>query len=151
MTLSANKKNVTVLAKAMKLLARRDHSVYELQQKLKPYYPDNEVNDTVEHCLQKNWLNDARFAESYIRSRSSAGYGALRIALELQQKGVSKETIRCAFIEESVDWKSILLRHLSRRQPLSDDPIELYKLQTMLQRKGFSLELIQGCLSFSEN
>ena len=70
MNLSANKKNVTPLAKAMKLLARRDHSVRELQQKLKPYYPAHEIENVIERCLQENWLNDTRFAESYIRSRS---------------------------------------------------------------------------------
>lgn len=150
MNLSANKKNVTPLAKAMKLLARRDHSVRELQQKLKPYYPTHEIENVIERCLQENWLNDARFAESYIRSRSSGGYGPLRIALELQQKGVEKETIRLAFHEAKIDWQALLLRLLARRQPLPDDIAARYKLQNALQRKGFSLDLIQRCLPVTE-
>jgi len=150
MNLSANKKNVTPLAKAMKLLARRDHSVRELQQKLKPYYPAHDIDNVIERCLQENWLNDVRFAESYIRSRSSSGYGPLRIALELQQKGVEKETIRLALREAKIDWQTLLLRLLERRQPIPDDLAARYKLQNVLQRRGFPLDSIQRYLSTPE-
>jgi regulatory protein len=150
MNLSANKMNVTPLAKAMKLLARRDHSVRELQQKLKPYYPTHEIASVIERCLQDNWLNDARFAESYIRSRSASGYGPLRLALELQQKGVEKETIRCALHEAQIDWRALLCRLIERRKPIADDLVTRYKLQNALQRRGFSLDLIQRCLPTPE-
>jgi regulatory protein len=150
MNLSANKKNVTPLAKAMKLLARRDHSVKELQQKLKPYYPASEIESVIERCLQENWLNDARFAERYIRSRSASGYGPLRIALELQQKGVEKDVIRLALREAKIDWQALLIRLLARRQPLPDDVAARYKLQSALQRKGFSLDLIHRSLPETE-
>lgn len=150
MNLSANKKNVTPLAKAMKLLARRDHSVRELQQKLKLHYSIHEIDSVIERCLQENWLNDARFAESYIRSRSACGYGPLRVALELQQKGVEKETIRFALREVKVDWHGLLLRLIERRQPIPDDLAARYKLKNTLQRKGFSLDVIQRCLPTSE-
>ena len=73
MSLSANKKSVSPLAKVLKLLARRDHSVSELTLKLKPFYSGSEIDDVIERCLRENWLNDARFAERYIRSRSSSG------------------------------------------------------------------------------
>jgi regulatory protein len=74
----------------------------------------------------------------------------LRIALELQQKGVEKETIRLALREAKIDWQALLLRLLERRQPLPDDVAARYKLQNALQRKGFSLDLIQRCLPVAE-
>ena len=84
MNLSANK-NVTPLAKAMKLLP--DVIIAsESYNKIKVVLSAHEIEHVIERCLQENWLNDARFAESYIRSRSSGGYGPLRIALELQQR-----------------------------------------------------------------
>ncbi len=151
MSLSANKKNVTPLAKAMKLLARRDHSVNELIHKLKPFYPPSEVDAVISRCLDENWLNDSRFAESYIRSRSSSGYGARRIAMELQQKGIASDVIHQALKEAAVDWQELLLRLLDRRQPLPTDPSERIKLQNMLLRRGFSPEMIQHCFSATEN
>ena len=150
MSLSANKKNVTPLAKAMKLLARRDHSVNELIYKLKPFYPSGEVNAVISRCLDENWLNDSRFAESYIRSRSGCGYGARRIAMELQQKGIASDVIQQALKEVAVDWHALLLRLLERRQPLPADPSERIRLQNMLLRRGFSPEMIQRCFSLAE-
>ncbi|MBB6055320.1 regulatory protein RecX [Tolumonas osonensis] len=129
----------------MKLLARRDHSVYELTLKLKPFYSGREIDTVIARCLQDNWLDDARFAENYIRSRSNSGYGPRRIALELQQKGVAGEIIRQALQEAAVDWQALLLRLLERRMPLPEEPAERIKLQNMLLRRGFSSDLIQRC------
>ncbi len=145
MSLSANKNNISPLAKTMKLLARRDHSVYELTLKLKPFYSGREIDTVIARCLQENWLDDARFAENYIRSRSNSGYGPRRIALELQQKGVAGEIIRQALQEAAVDWQALLLRLLERRMPLPEEPAERIKLQNMLLRRGFSSDLIQRC------
>ncbi len=145
MSLSANKNNISPLAKTMKLLARRDHSVYELTLKLKPFYSGREIDTVIARCLQDNWLDDARFAENYIRSRSNSGYGPRRIALELQQKGVAGEIIRQALQEAAVDWQALLLRLLERRMPLPEEPAERIKLQNMLLRRGFSSDLIQRC------
>ena len=150
MSLSANKKSVSPLAKVLKLLARRDHSVSELTLKLKPFYSGSEIDDVIERCLRENWLNDARFAESYIRSRSSSGYGPRRIAMELQQKGVASETIRLALREVNIDWQALLLRFLERRRPLPEEPAERFKLQNMLLRRGFSPDLIQRCFFSTE-
>ncbi len=144
MSLSANKNNISPLAKTMKLLARRDHSVYELTLKLKPFYSGREIDTVIARCLQENWLDDARFAENYIRSRSNSGYGPRRIALELQQKGVAGEIIRQALQEAAVDWQALLLRLLERRMPLPEEPAERIKLQNMLLRRGFSSDQISG-------
>ena len=144
MNLSANKKNISPLAKTMKLLARRDHSVHELTVKLKPFYSSGEIETVIERCLQENWLNDARFAENYIRNRSS-GYGPRRIAMELQQKGVAGEIIRQALRDAVVNWQTVLLRLLERHMPLPEEPAERIKLQNMFLRRGFSPDLIQRC------
>lgn len=150
MSLSANKKMVTPLAKAMKLLARRDHSVNELALKLSPFYSEHEIEEVIERCLQENWLNDARFATSYICSRSSSGYGPRRIAIELQQKGVASGIINQSLKEADIDWLVLLQRILERRQPIPREPAERMKLQHMLLRRGFSPDLIQRCFSSPE-
>lgn len=140
------KKNTSAFAKALKLLTRRDHSQYELSQKLAVDYPEDEIASAIERCLQENWLNDARFAESYIRSRSESGYGLVRITQELKQKGVDSESLSVALEQNEVDWKSILYRLMERKYSADLTPPELMKLQAYFMRKGFSLDLIRHCL-----
>jgi regulatory protein len=76
---------------ALKCLARREHSVFELTQKLreKTEHPEF-VPDVIKELIQKKYLDDARFAEVYSRSRANKGYGLLRIKRELKEKGISE-------------------------------------------------------------
>jgi regulatory protein len=74
----------------LRLLARREHSRKELQQKLTAKgYPQDPVSAVIEELAAEGWQNDLRYAENYTRSRIRKGYGPLRIAYELQQNGVN--------------------------------------------------------------
>lgn len=44
------------------------------------------IEQVIDYCYQHNWLDDSRFAASYINSRSRKGYGVQRIRSELMQK-----------------------------------------------------------------
>lgn len=140
------KKNTSAFAKALKLLTRRDHCQYELTQKLAVDYPEDEISEAVARCLQENWLNDVRFAESYIRYRSSSGYGLARITQELKLKGVDAESLSTAVELVEVDWKSVLYRLIERKYSPALTAAELMKLQAYFMRKGFPLDLIRQCL-----
>ncbi|AJJ70608.1 recombination regulator RecX [Yersinia pseudotuberculosis] len=37
------------------------------------------IEQVIDYCYQHNWLDDSRFAASYINSRSRKGYGVQRI------------------------------------------------------------------------
>lgn len=141
------KKNTSAYAKALKLLTRRDHSQYELTQKLAIDYPDDEVTEAIERCQQEHWLDDTRFAESYIRYRSDRGYGPLRITQELKQKGVDSDTISTAYHEAEVQWREVLFRFMERRYQSDFSAPDLMKFQQYFLRKGFSLEVIRQCLT----
>ncbi|WP_274873747.1 regulatory protein RecX, partial [Serratia marcescens] len=52
------------------------------------------IDQVIAYCYQHNWLDDKRFAHSYIGSRSRKGYGAQRIRSELMQKGVDKALVQ---------------------------------------------------------
>lgn len=101
------------------LLARREYSEFELRNKMQEKaFSEEEIENALTHCQQKNWQSDRRFAENYINARSQRGYGAHRIKQELRQlKGVASETIEEAFLESTIDWETVALTLLRKKFP----------------------------------
>ena len=91
--------------RALRLLARREHSLRELTSKLqaRQYDPDS-VAVVLTELADQQLQSDRRFAEVFARSRAESGYGPLRIRAQLRERGVSDEAIRAAFAQLSVDW-----------------------------------------------
>ena len=107
-----------LLSRAMRLLSQRDHSEAELRANLRrsrlwrkpvlaarPHAPASPpvaeepvdpalIEQVIAYCYQHNWLDDKRFAHSYIGSRSRKGYGAQRIRSELMQRASTKRWCR---------------------------------------------------------
>ena len=90
---------------AMNLLARREHSLRELHQKLRRRF-DDEALVEAELCrlADENLQSDQRFAESFARQRSGRGYGPQRVRQEMREKGLSDADIARAFEVAEVDW-----------------------------------------------
>lgn len=132
------KQNTTITAqsRALKLLSRKEYSVYELTQKLRPFYPYQEIEDAVSFCIENNWVSDTRVAESYLRTRYFAGYGLKRIILELKQKRVAELDIQQAISESNLDWQASIDRWYMRLKIFDAESVR--KFQMMLLRKGFS-------------
>ena len=79
---------------ALEILTRRDYSQHDLEQKLKSKNCDpNEIPNAVSELKKAGYLNDARYAESFIHSRRQKGYGPARISQELRIKGINDEII----------------------------------------------------------
>jgi SOS response regulatory protein OraA/RecX len=66
-----------VYAYALKLLKGRDHSVADLRQRLEMKF-GSVPEDVIQQLLQKNFLNDRRFAENYITRRKHRGQAVVR-------------------------------------------------------------------------
>ncbi|CNF36092.1 recombination regulator RecX [Yersinia rohdei] len=160
-----------LLSRAMRLLSQRDHSESELRRKLaiQPFSAKGNwgkrgvsgagepvedidpkvVEQVIAYCYQHNWLDDSRFATSYINSRSRKGYGAQRIRSELMQKGVDKELIQAAFDISEIDW-CMLAKEVAQRkfgEVLPVDWKEKAKVQRYLLYRGFFQEEIQSIYS----
>jgi len=58
-------------------LAMREHSRLELHNKLqkKDYADGVDINKLLDELEENDYLNEERFAESYIRHRASRGFG----------------------------------------------------------------------------
>jgi regulatory protein len=97
-------------------LGRRDHSEQQLREKLARKTANQQWIDTViDECLDYNYLNDARFTESFIHSAHKKGYGINRIKRDLQQKGIATTTLHEALAENHFDYISRAVELLSRR------------------------------------
>jgi regulatory protein len=94
---------------AMDLLARREHSRYELLLKLtrrlgdSPELFEQEVGKLTDEGLQ----SDRRLAETFIRARTNRGQGPVKIKMELRAKQVGDEIISIAFEECGVDFTAL--------------------------------------------
>ncbi len=77
---------------AMGLLSRREHSTYQLTQKLrKRDFGLDEIEAALDRLQRENLQSNSRFIESMVNSRVNAGLGPVKIKYELRQKGISIE------------------------------------------------------------
>ena len=104
------------------------------------------IEQVIAYCYQHNWLDDKRFAHSYIGSRSRKGYGAQRIRSELMQKGVDKALVQDALAECDIDWCEQAKQVAQRKfgDALPTDWKEKAKVQRYLLYRGFFQEEIQS-------
>jgi len=90
---------------AMNLLARREHSLSELNAKLSRRFEVPEMVAAVLHDLQrKNLQSDERYAESLLRQRLQKGYGPGRVRQDMRERGLDEAAIAAAHAAVEPDW-----------------------------------------------
>src|ERR1700693_6164001 len=100
---SVAKTEPSLRARAMRFLARREHSRAELRRKLAAIATEGEdVDALLDELANRGWLSDARYAELAVRSKARR-FGPLRVAHQLRTKGVGDETIALAFASAGAD------------------------------------------------
>lgn len=134
----------TPAQRAVGLLTRREHSRRELERKLvqRGVEPD-EASAVVGRLADAGWQDDARFAESLLRARASAGYGPAWIRAELKTHDLPGDLIAMALEAFEDDWIEFARNLLRRRQPhVLDSPTreDRRKALDLLLRRGFSME-----------
>lgn len=133
---------------AMRILNHRFNSEGELRRKLalKEFAADV-VDATIERLRGEKWLDDERFAASYVRTRVRKGYGRLRIKRELSAAGIERETITRALSESVPDHDERAAALVSARKRLAvlrrrdDDALIRVKLAAYLVRQGYDSSL----------
>ena len=111
--------DVPVLRRAaMDCLARREHSYYELSQKLLGKYPDADpsmVDAVLARLRAQNLQSDERFTEAYVRYRKSRGFAYLHIKSALVQRKVPLPVINAYLFEDDAEWTAIALSLVDRK------------------------------------
>lgn len=129
------------LDRALRLLARREHSVRELRTKLAARgFADDDIACALEHLAGRDLLSDQRFAEAFLRSRRERGQGPLRIRAQLRQRGVSAELVSAALDGSDIDWDRQAVA--ARRRRFGPEPpgsrSEQGRQARFLRGRGFS-------------
>jgi regulatory protein len=90
---------------AMNFLARREHSLRELRQKLARRYPDAELVEVqLRRLVEEKLQSDQRFAENFLRHRAYRGFGPMKIKSDMRQRGLSDDDIALSFKDAGIDW-----------------------------------------------
>ena len=130
--------------KALRLLSRRDHSEFELRQKLAEY---DGVDTIIQKLEQHGYVDDQRFAEVYVRYRSGLGQGPLKVRQELQRKGVSSSLVEVALEQPDVDWFVVARRVFHAKfDVVATEYRSKAKQQRFMQARGFTYEHISDAM-----
>ena len=135
--------------RALRLLARREHSALELRRKLTRKGVDPEwIDPVLERLLEEDWLNESRFAESFTRSRVVRGLGPYRIRKELQERGVGERDIEGAMAPFDDGWFDLAIEVKERKfgAEREEDFRQRAKQQRFLQYRGFTHEQIRAAV-----
>ena len=75
--------------RVLRLMNRRDYSRLELEKRLeRDGYDSDIITEVLDDLSECGIVSDARFAEIYVRSKISAGWGTDRIVRELDVRGI---------------------------------------------------------------
>lgn len=146
---AAPRPGLSLKARAVGLLSRREHSRAELQRKLAPHADSQQALDKLLDDLAKaGWQSDERFTQGWVHRKASA-HGAARVIQDLKLQGIPAEAIAAVQAElkesELSRAQGVWSRKFSRSgNPLS--PTEYAKQGRFLASRGFSTEIIRRVL-----
>jgi regulatory protein len=130
-----------VRGRALALLTRREHSRSELETKLGDWGAEPELIAAVlDELAARRLLDDTRFAEVFVRSRRTRGYGPVSIRQDLRQRGIGPELITAVLTDGEVDWKADAAAVRARRfgPAIPTDRKEQARQLRFLQYRGFN-------------
>ncbi|GAB4262485.1 MAG: recombination regulator RecX [Methylomicrobium sp.] len=134
-----------VEAVCLRLLARREHSRLELLNKLLARgFPRDRIEPVLDDLSERGWLDDGRFAESYVRQRIEKGFGPNRIDYELRQLGITDFDLETAAAEVAGGWQDALQSVYCKKYRQGDAITlqEWSKRSRFLLQRGFTGAMI---------
>ena len=138
-----------VRAKALALLARREHSAQELKAKLLDRgYDSTAVEAVLSSLAAQKLLSDARFVQEFVAARVRRGSGPLKIREELRGRGVSGELVDEALAGLQAGWSTGAEAARQKRfgAALPKDMQERARQARFLQQRGYTMQDIRKAL-----
>lgn len=139
----------TIRDSALTFLSIREHARAELRQKLlNKQFPRDAIEQVLTQLQAENLQSDARFTESWIRSRANRGYGPLRIRYELQQHEIADHLLQEFLDTNDAQWNDAArqVRHKKFGDGLPRDLKQKAKQIRFLQYRGFNTTQIKYAL-----
>jgi regulatory protein len=140
---------------ALDLLARREHSYFELLVKLQERHPAADKHSVLQPVLDQlvaeNLQSDQRFVEAYVRYRSTRGDGPLKITAGLQPRKIDSALLKQALYATGPDWVALCQQVWQRKFRLAEKPTpaEQQRIQRFLLQRGFTGEHIKASLQLN--
>jgi regulatory protein len=135
----------TLRERALRLLARREHSRSELARKLRAHVvPEDDLDALLDDLGRRKQLSDERYAESRAHTLSRK-FGAARIAQELRAKGVDKgiaEGAAAGARSTEVERARTVWQRKFRKPPETRE--DRARQVRFLQSRGFSFDAIRA-------
>ncbi|MEX2515628.1 MAG: regulatory protein RecX [Gammaproteobacteria bacterium] len=131
------------------MLARREHSRQELQQKLTVRgYADSEITAVLDELANAGLQSDTRYAEAYVNQRTEKGYGPLYIIQALRSRGVDAAVTDQFLDLNDPDWSRRAADVLARRFGVVDrrDRKAYARALRFMQQRGFSAAHVRHAL-----
>lgn len=136
----------------MSALSQRDYCSRELAVRLMSQgYQAEAVDSAIADLSERRYLDDARYAQQFIRYHAERGQGPLRISRELLERGLSDGLIEAAldeYAQQHGDWgrlaREVRIRRFGLAEP-SGWP-QKAKQARFLQYRGFSTDHIRSAL-----
>ena len=125
-------------------LSRRDHSEAELLKKLQRK-TDNQawIDQIINECLDFNYLNDQRFATSFLRNAQNKGHGITRIKQDLQLRGIAESLIKKLIQNDTFNYVEAAQQLLNNKyhEAIATQYLK-QKAMVFLQAKGHGFDTI---------
>ena len=137
-----------VLDKMAKYCAYQERCVKDVREKLKTFdLPDEEKAKILDYLLDNRFVNDERFAKSFVRGKvNQSGWGLNKIRFHLMQKGIAKELIDEALgqTDEEVYRQRLIdiLKTKAKTVKAVNDFEKKRKLAAYALQKGFESNLV---------
>jgi len=138
---------------AIQHLSRRMRSEKEVRQHLKEKEIEDPVIQEVIHKLYKHkFLDDQEYAIAFVRTQvNTTDKGSAVIRRELREKGIADPMIEQAMLEYTFDMELSTAGQIAEKFVLKNKRdstrIMKQKLEQLLVRKGFPLQIIQEAIS----
>lgn len=140
--------------RAMHLLEDMDRTESELREKLRQgRYPEEAVEGAVAYVKSFGYLDDARYAENFVRSRKAVK-SRREIRMLLSRKGIEDKWKAFEICYENEDEQEAVLRILRKKKvdPGTADDAQMQKIYGFLARKGFRFDTVRQVIqNYNEN
>lgn len=136
---NSDKPKINIKHKALDFLSRRDYSYQELYQKLLKYTDDHdEITDVLDEMVQKKFLNEERYIENFIASKSKK-YGSLKLKYILNSKTENHDLVEQIYRDSEVDELTTATTLLQKKyRNIPQDHNERAKYIRFLLSRGFT-------------
>ena len=139
------------LQKALHFIAYQPRSEKEIRARLtKCGFEEGVIERVLTELVEKKYLDDARFAQDWVESRSQSKPRSRRFYMyELKNKGISEAAIQNAIETAPEDAElayALGSKYLNRLSNL-DDAEFVKKMQGVLARRAFSYDVIKETIN----